>query len=106
MSHTPHELAADFPEHTDTIHRLKMTDGAFRVLAERYHEVNRAIHRAGRADGPTSRGHDAQRADASEGPHCGHAGLCLIAHPWDCHRTPAHLTSLRRAGRWQSCFFH
>ena len=46
MSHTPHELAADFPEHTDTIHRLKMTDGAFRVLAERYHEVNRAIHRA------------------------------------------------------------
>ena len=58
MSHTPHELAADFPEHADTIHRLKMTDGAFRVLAERYHEVNRAIHRAETLVEPTDQLHE------------------------------------------------
>ena len=58
MSHTPHELAADFPELTDTIHRLKMTDGAFRVLAERYHEVNRAIHRAETLVEPTDQLHE------------------------------------------------
>lgn len=46
MSHTPHELAADFPEHADTIHALKETDANFRNLADRYHELNRAIHRA------------------------------------------------------------
>ena len=46
MTHTPHELAADFPEHTDLIHTLKTTDGEFRHLAEKYHEVNRAVHRA------------------------------------------------------------
>ncbi|MEJ6392559.1 DUF465 domain-containing protein [Gymnodinialimonas sp. 2305UL16-5] len=46
MSHTPHELAADFPEKSDLIHKLKMTDGEFRHLADRYHEINRAIHRA------------------------------------------------------------
>ena len=46
MSHTPHELAEDFPGQEALIHDLKMKDGHFRVLAERYHEVNRAIHRA------------------------------------------------------------
>ena len=46
MSHTPHELAEEFPDKVQQIHDLKQKDGAFRVLADRYHEVNRAIHRA------------------------------------------------------------
>ena len=46
MSHTPHELSADFPDKVDTIHALKESDGEFRHLADRYHEINRAIHRA------------------------------------------------------------
>jgi uncharacterized protein YdcH (DUF465 family) len=46
MSHTPHELAEEFPGRTDRIHALGAGDEHFRRLAERYHEVNRAIHRA------------------------------------------------------------
>ena len=46
MTHTPHELAEDFPGKSELIHDLKMKDGQFRHLADRYHEINRAIHRA------------------------------------------------------------
>lgn len=46
MSHTPHELAADFPEHADRIHTLKETDQHFCRLMEEYHEINRQVHRA------------------------------------------------------------
>lgn len=46
MSHTPHELAEDFPGHADLIHKLKTTDTLFQRLFERYHDVNRAVHRA------------------------------------------------------------
>ncbi|WOE75260.1 YdcH family protein [Alterisphingorhabdus coralli] len=45
MSHTPHELAEEFPQDGETIHRLKLEDAHFSRQAERYHEVNRAIHR-------------------------------------------------------------
>ncbi|MEX3014383.1 YdcH family protein [Gymnodinialimonas hymeniacidonis] len=46
MSHTPHELADDFPDKVDTIHALKQSDAHFAKLAEAYHDVNRAVHRA------------------------------------------------------------
>lgn len=46
MSHTPHELAAEFPEHVAKMSALKQSDAHFARLAEAYHEVNRAIHRA------------------------------------------------------------
>ncbi|PQO23897.1 hypothetical protein C2I36_05480 [Rhodobacteraceae bacterium WD3A24] len=46
MSHTPHELADDFPDEIDEIHALKEKDAHFARLVERYHEVNRAVHRA------------------------------------------------------------
>ena len=46
MSNTPHELAAEFPEKRDQIHALKQSDAHFAKLADSYHEVNRAIHRA------------------------------------------------------------
>lgn len=46
MSHTPHELAEEFPQHAEKIHALKITDAHFVKLMDAYHEVNRAVHRA------------------------------------------------------------
>jgi len=46
MSHTPHELAEEFPEHAERMHRLKLEDAHFARLFEDYHTVNRALHRA------------------------------------------------------------
>ncbi|MEM0950022.1 MAG: DUF465 domain-containing protein [Pseudomonadota bacterium] len=46
MTHTPHELAADFPELTDRIHELKDSDPHFARLMEEYHALNRKVHRA------------------------------------------------------------
>lgn len=46
MSHTPHELAADFPQDVEKIHKLKISDPHFAKLAEEYHQANRAVHRA------------------------------------------------------------
>jgi len=45
MSHTPHEIAAEFPEKAAKIHALKLSNAHFARLAEEYHEVNRQIHR-------------------------------------------------------------
>ncbi|MBL4619005.1 MAG: YdcH family protein [Alphaproteobacteria bacterium] len=45
MTHTPHELAEDFPEHADKIHDLKMNNAHFSRLADEYHNVNREVHR-------------------------------------------------------------
>ncbi len=46
MTHTPHELHEEFPEHADRIHELKLSDAHFARLSEAYHEINRAVHRA------------------------------------------------------------
>lgn len=46
MSHTPHELAEEFPDQADKIHELKTSDSHFAKLMDDYHEVNRAVHRA------------------------------------------------------------
>ncbi|WP_299617687.1 YdcH family protein [Pelagibius sp.] len=45
MTHTPHELADEFPESAEAIHRLKMESAHFARLADQYHTVNREIHR-------------------------------------------------------------
>ena len=45
MSHTPHELADEFPQDHDILHRLKLENAHFVTLADRYHDVNREIHR-------------------------------------------------------------
>lgn len=45
MTHTPHELAEEFPEYAELIHTLKSSDAHFAKLADAYHEVNRDIHR-------------------------------------------------------------
>ncbi|MEM6493569.1 MAG: DUF465 domain-containing protein [Pseudomonadota bacterium] len=44
-AHTPHELHDEFPRDARALHRLKLTDTHFCNLAERYHALNRAIHR-------------------------------------------------------------
>lgn len=46
MSHTPHELAEEFPEYAAKMSELKSSDAHFARLAEEYHELNRAVHRA------------------------------------------------------------
>jgi uncharacterized protein YdcH (DUF465 family) len=46
MSHTPHELAVEFPGHVARMHDLKGANAHFARLCDEYHEVNRAIHRA------------------------------------------------------------
>lgn len=45
MSHTPHELRDEFPDAVDALHQLKTTNAHFATLADRYHDVNREIHR-------------------------------------------------------------
>ena len=46
MSHTPHELAEEFPEFVTQISELKQSNAHFQRLFDDYHEVNRAVHRA------------------------------------------------------------
>lgn len=45
MSHTPHEITAEFPEKAAKIQALKQSSAHFARLAEEYHEINRQIHR-------------------------------------------------------------
>lgn len=45
MSHTPHEIAAEFPEKAEKIHALKLSNAHFAKIAGEYHELNREIHR-------------------------------------------------------------
>ena len=58
MSHTPHELAEEFPDKVDRIHDLKESDAHFRKLFDTYHEINRAIHRAETNVEPTDQFHE------------------------------------------------
>jgi len=46
MSHTPHELAEEFPDKVELLSQLKQTDAHFARLADEYHELNRMVHRA------------------------------------------------------------
>lgn len=60
MSHTPHELAEEFPHAVEVLRRLKLEDAHFARLAEEYHEVNRAIHRAEALVEPISEMHEVE----------------------------------------------
>ncbi|NOD61950.1 MULTISPECIES: YdcH family protein [unclassified Ruegeria] len=46
MSHTPHELAEEFPDKVELMSQLKQSDAHFARLADEYHEINRVVHRA------------------------------------------------------------
>ncbi|MBK8373561.1 YdcH family protein [Sphingorhabdus sp.] len=45
MSHTPHELHDEFPDDAETLHELKTGSAHFTKLSDKYHELNREIHR-------------------------------------------------------------
>ncbi|MFT7106494.1 MAG: hypothetical protein ACJAVT_001015 [Yoonia sp.] len=60
MSHTPHELHEEFPQHVDAMHRLKESDAHFAKLFDDYHTINRAVHRAETDVEPTDDIHMAQ----------------------------------------------
>lgn len=57
MTNTPHELAAEFPEHVEKMHDLRVSDAHFAKLFEAYHATNRAVHRAETDVEPTSDEH-------------------------------------------------
>lgn len=57
MSHTPHELAEEFPELAEQMAALRQSDSHFATLSERYHTVNRAVHRAETDVEPVSDAH-------------------------------------------------
>lgn len=46
MSHTPHELAEEFPADVERISAMRQTNAHFARLCDEYHRINRAIHRA------------------------------------------------------------
>lgn len=58
MSHTPHNLAQEFPDKVDKIHDLKTNDAHFVKLSDAYHDVNRAIHAAETNVEPTDQFHE------------------------------------------------
>ncbi len=60
MSHTPHELAEEFPDDAKKIADLRQADTHFAKMADNYHTVNRAIHRAETDVEPTSDDHMSQ----------------------------------------------
>jgi uncharacterized protein YdcH (DUF465 family) len=46
MSHTPHQLVDDFPEHVEAIAALKTSDAHFAKLVDAYNEVNKKVYLA------------------------------------------------------------
>jgi uncharacterized protein YdcH (DUF465 family) len=55
--HTPHELHEAFPHDVALLTRLKVDDAHFADLAERYHDLNRTIHRIEAEIDPASDDH-------------------------------------------------
>jgi len=45
MSHVHHELAEEFPNDTKILHDLKMSNAHFAKISNKYHKINREIHR-------------------------------------------------------------
>jgi len=60
MTHTPHELHEEFPEHAARITELKSSDAHFARMMAEYHELNRAVHRAETNVEPTEELHEVE----------------------------------------------
>ncbi|AMO71743.1 YdcH family protein [Sphingorhabdus sp. M41] len=45
MSHVLHDLHSEFPDDSTTLHELKISDAHFRTISDRYHDINKEIHR-------------------------------------------------------------
>ncbi len=46
MTHVPHELHEEFPDQIEMLTALKTRDPEFAAMMDRYHVVNRMVHRA------------------------------------------------------------
>ena len=46
MSHTPHALAVEFPDHAQKLSAMKEKDAHFAKLVEDYNAVNEKVHRS------------------------------------------------------------
>ena len=46
LSHTPHELAEEFPQFEEAMHEMRQSNAHFAKISEDYHTLNRAVHRA------------------------------------------------------------
>ena len=57
MSHTPHELAEEFPADVEKMHALKQSDAHFARLFDDYYDINGQVHRAETDVEPTSDDH-------------------------------------------------
>jgi uncharacterized protein len=42
---TPHDLHSEFTQDGDILHILKLENAHFRIVADRYHDINKTIHR-------------------------------------------------------------
>lgn len=60
MSHTPNELAAEFPDRIEQMSELKQSNAHFAKLFDDYHEVNRQVHRAETLVEPTDDLHEGE----------------------------------------------
>jgi len=54
MAHTPHELNEEFPQLLEQMAALRQSDAHYAKLADAYHTLNRAVHRAETDVEPTS----------------------------------------------------
>ncbi|MDM8166432.1 hypothetical protein [Roseovarius sp.] len=60
MSQLPKEFYDEFPDHADQIKKLEAENPDFRAKALRYHELQRAAHRAEMDEEPQSQEADVQ----------------------------------------------
>lgn len=60
MTHVPHELAEEFPDNKDQIHKLNESDAHFSKMTNEYHTVNREIHRIETSVSPADEGYEKQ----------------------------------------------
>lgn len=45
MSHTPHQISDEFPEHREKIRALRLGNAHFAKLLDEYEVINRDVHR-------------------------------------------------------------
>ena len=60
MSTTPHELSEEFPAKVEQIQALRASNSHFAKLVDKYHDVNRAVHRTEINVEPTTDEHMAE----------------------------------------------
>ncbi len=58
MTHTPHQLTEDFPDHADLIARLRAEHPHFAKLVRDYADINEQVHLAESMVHPTSSDHE------------------------------------------------